>query len=56
MRRMGSYDFDALKSDLDKYNEKCPMVGISEDSRYIFKSKDSDENISQTIRTITKGE
>lgn len=43
--RMGSYDFDALKSDLDKYNEKCPMVGISEDSRYIFKSKDSDENI-----------
>lgn len=43
--RMGSYDFDALKSDLDKYNEKCPMVGISEDSRYVFKSKDSDENI-----------
>ena len=43
--RMGSYDFDELKSDLDKYNEKCPMVGISEDSRYVFKSKDSDENI-----------
>ena len=43
--RMNSYDFDELKSDLDKYNEKCPMVGISEDSRYIFKSKDSDENI-----------
>lgn len=42
---MGSYDFDELKSDLDKYNEKCPMVGISEDSRYVFKSKDSDENI-----------
>lgn len=43
--RMSSYDFDELKSDLDKYNEKCPMVGISEDSRYVFKSKDSDENI-----------
>ena len=43
--RMNSYDFDELKSDLDKYNEKCPMVGISEDSRYVFKSKDSDENI-----------
>ena len=43
--RMGSYDFDALKSDLDKYNEKCPIVGISEDSRYVFKSKDSDKNI-----------
>ena len=43
--KMNSYDFDELKSDLDKYNEKCPMVGISEDSRYVFKSKDSDENI-----------
>ena len=42
---MGSYDFGELKSDLDKYNEKCPIVGISEDSRYVFKSKDSDENI-----------
>jgi hypothetical protein len=43
--RMGSYDFDALKSDLDKYNEKCPVVDISEDSRYVFKSKDSTENM-----------
>ena len=42
---MGSYDFDALKSDLDKYNEKCPVVDISEDSRYVFKSKDSTENM-----------
>ena len=43
--RMNSYDFDELKSDLDKYNEKCPVVDISEDSRYVFKSKDSTENM-----------
>ena len=39
----GSYK--ELEKDLLKYDEKYPTVGISEDSRYVFKSKDSDENI-----------
>ena len=39
----GSYK--ELEKDLLKYDENYPTVDISEDSRYVFKSKDSTENM-----------